>query len=183
MNVTTHFHRIDGPLGAMLLVATDQALKVIDFTDARGVPKIASDWRADPHHALLRRAQQQLAEYFAGLRPAFDLPLEPDGTPFQKAVWAVIATVPAGETITYRELATRAGRPASIRAAGAATGRNPLAIVVPCHRIVGSDGSLTGYAGGLERKRALLALEAKFAPTPRQASLAIVPPRPLVAAT
>ncbi len=89
----------------------------------------------------------------------FDLPLSPSGTPFQHAVWKAIATVPAGETISYTELARRAGHPGSFRAVGAATGRNPLAIVVPCHRIVGADGSLTGYAGGLARKRTLLALE------------------------
>ena len=95
----------------------------------------------------------------AGARKVFDLPLAPSGTPFQRVVWDAISTVPAGVTISYAELARRAGHPGSARAAGAATGRNPIAIVVPCHRIVGADGSLTGYAGGLDRKRALLALE------------------------
>jgi methylated-DNA-[protein]-cysteine S-methyltransferase len=90
----------------------------------------------------------------------FDVAMAPEGTPFQRAVWKAISSVPFGETITYGELARRAGSPGSVRAAGAATGRNPLTIVVPCHRIVGSTGSLTGYAGGLDRKRALLAMEA-----------------------
>ncbi len=130
------------------------------------MPKIAADWCADAGRPVLRAAAAQLAEYFAGERAVFDLPLAPEGTPFQQAVWTAIAEVPAGATITYRELALRAGHPGSIRAAGAATGRNSLAIVIPCHRIIGSDGSLTGYAGGLDRKRALLALEAKFAPRP-----------------
>jgi methylated-DNA-[protein]-cysteine S-methyltransferase len=93
----------------------------------------------------------------------FDLPLAPEGTPFQRDVWMAIGAVPFGDTITYGELARRCDRPSAVRAAGAATGRNPLTIVIPCHRIVGSNGALTGYAGGLERKRALLALEARHA--------------------
>lgn len=181
MKTTTYFRRIDTPLGPMLLVAADNALKVIDFEDARGAPKIAADWREDSGHpplSLLRVVAAQLAEYFAGERAVFDLPLAPEGTPFQQAVWTAIAEVPAGATITYRELALRAGHPGSIRAAGAATGRNSLAIVIPCHRIIGSDGSLTGYAGGLDRKRALLALEAKLAPRPLLALEARVSAQP-----
>jgi methylated-DNA-[protein]-cysteine S-methyltransferase len=100
---------------------------------------------------------------FAGTRTVFDLPLVPEGTPFQRDVWRAIGAVPFGATITYAELARRCGRPAAVRAAGAATGRNPLTIVIPCHRIVGSGGALTGYAGGLDRKRSLLALEARHA--------------------
>jgi len=100
-----------------------------------------------------------LAEYFGGERKRFETSLAPEGTPFQRSVWKAISTVDFGQTITYRELARRAGLPRSVRAAGAATGRNPITIIVPCHRIVGSNGSLTGYAGGLDRKRALLALE------------------------
>jgi len=102
-----------------------------------------------------------LSEYFAGARTTFTLPLSPAGTAFQREVWGAIAAIPYAETAAYRDLASRIGRPASIRAAGAATGRNPLSIIVPCHRVVGADGTLTGYAGGLERKRALLALERK----------------------
>jgi methylated-DNA-[protein]-cysteine S-methyltransferase len=181
MKTPTCFQRIDSPLGPMLAVASGDALKVIDFEDARGVPTIAPHWIADARQPLLRACARQLAEYFAGERAGFDLPLAPDGTPFQQAIWTAIRTVPAGATITYRELAARAGRPDSIRAAGTATGRNPLAIVIPCHRIIGSDGSLTGYAGGLERKRSLLALEAKFAPVPRLAPAAGATQRTLFA--
>lgn len=164
MNDTIRFDSIASPLGTMLLAAADDALFAIDFTDSRNVAPIGSDWRRDPDYPALRGAKAQLNEYFAGARKAFDLPLAARGTPFQRRVWAAIATVPFGSTLSYAELARRAGAPAAVRAAGAATGRNPWAIVVPCHRIVGSGGALTGYAGGLERKRALLALEAAQRP-------------------
>jgi methylated-DNA-[protein]-cysteine S-methyltransferase len=117
------------------------------------------EWRRDARHAPLRQAKRELAEYFGGERERFEAALAPEGTPFQRSVWKAISTVGFGKTITYADLARRAGYPGSARAAGAATGRNPISIIVPCHRIVGSDGSLTGYAGGLDRKRALLALE------------------------
>ena len=157
------FERTTGPLGPMLLLAVDDALAGVHFDGQRHHPDVDGRWRHAPGHPGLRAAQAQLTEYFAGTRTAFDLPLAPAGTPFQRAVWAAICTVRYGETITYGELAARAGAPRSIRAAGAATGRNPWGIVVPCHRIVGADGALTGYAGGLDRKRALLALEAQRA--------------------
>ncbi|MGE5617209.1 MAG: methylated-DNA--[protein]-cysteine S-methyltransferase, partial [Bacillota bacterium] len=102
---------------------------------------------------------RQLADYFEGKRRGFEMPAVAKGTPFQQRIWKEIARIPYGETITYAELARRAGAPGSARAAGAATGRNPLSIVVPCHRVVGSGGSLTGYAGGLDRKEKLLTLE------------------------
>ena len=108
----------------------------------------------------------QLREYFAGTRTEFDLPLAPEGTSFQRGVWNAISGVPFGATISSGELARRCGRPSAVRAAGAATGRNPLTIVIPCHRIMGSGGALTGYAGGLDRKRALLTLEARQAREP-----------------
>ncbi len=113
----------------------------------------------------------QLAEYFAGERRAFDLPLAPAGTPWQRAVWDALLDLPYGETITYTELAARAGRPGAARAAGAANGRNPIAIVIPCHRVVGTGGGLTGYAGGLDAKGRLLALErASRSPAPSRGS-------------
>ena len=117
------------------------------------------DGGSDARHAPLRQAKRELAEYFHGERKRFETALAPEGTPFQRSIWNAISTVDFGTTITYGELAGRAGFPGSARAAGAATGRNPLTILVPCHRIVGSSGGLTGYAGGLARKRALLALE------------------------
>lgn len=154
-----YYDRFESSIGAILLTASDDGLTGVYFERQKHQPKRAGDWQHDPGHAHLKRARRQLAEYFAGKRRQFDLALDPAGTVFQKAVWRAIAGVPYGETISYGELARRAGFPEGARAAGAATGRNPIGIVVPCHRIVGSDGSLTGYAGGLERKRALLALE------------------------
>jgi methylated-DNA-[protein]-cysteine S-methyltransferase len=151
------FH--ESPFGRMLIVAADTRLCGVYFEGQKHQAKIATQWRRDPHHAPLQQAKRELAEYFAGRRRRFEIAVAPEGTPFQLAVWHAIAAVDFGATITYSELARRAGAPGSVRAAGAATGRNPLTIIVPCHRIVGSDGSLTGYAGGLERKRALLALE------------------------
>ena len=159
MNTTIYFDRIDTPLGGMLLAANDVALTGAWFDGERYPPAIDERWQRRRDLPVLRRAAAMLAEYFDGTRKAFDIPLAPEGTRFQLAVWDQIFRVPYGETIPYRELAARSGRPEAVRAAGAATGRNPLTIFVPCHRIVGADGSLTGYAGGLDRKRALLALE------------------------
>ncbi len=155
----TRFARLATPLGPMLAIARDAVLVALDFEDAKYAPAVDPAWTEDPAWPPLRDCIAQVAEYFAGERGRFDLPLAPRGTPFQRHVWQEIAKVPYGATITYAELARRAGRPGSARAAGAATGRNPLAIVVPCHRIVAADGSLTGYAGGLARKARLLGLE------------------------
>lgn len=150
----------DSPQGQMLLVASDGGLSGAYFAGQKYFPQIAPEWRQDARHALLRQAKLELAEYFGGERECFETMLAPEGTPFQRSVWKAIFAVGFGRTITYGELAHRAGCPGSARAAGAATGRNPISVIVPCHRIVGSSGSLTGYAGGLDRKRALLALEA-----------------------
>ena len=149
----------ESPQGQMLLVADGEALCGVYFDGQKYLPQVASQWRRDPQHATLRQAKRELAEYFAGKRKRFEVALAPEGTPFQRSVWKAISTVGFGRTVSYAELAQRAGCPGSARAAGAATGRNPIGIIVPCHRILGSDGSLTGYAGGLDRKRALLALE------------------------
>lgn len=154
-----HYDFHESPHGRMLLVGGPQGLSGVYFEGQKYHPQVAAEWRRDAHHPLLRQAKRELAEYFHGERKHFELPLAPEGTPFQRSVWQAIATVAFGATITYAELARRAGCPGSARAAGAATGRNPLTIIVPCHRIVGSSGALTGYAGGLGRKRALLALE------------------------
>ena len=149
----------DSPQGQMLLVADDEGLAGVYFDGQKYHPELEREWRRDARHAVLAQAKRELAEYFALGRKTFDTPLAPEGTPFQKSVWHAISSVAFGETITYDALARRAGAPGSARAAGAATGRNPITILVPCHRIVGANGSLTGYAGGLARKRALLALE------------------------
>ena len=152
---------LETPHGRMLLVGDEKGLRGAYFVGQKHYPAIDASWQRDA--GVLRRAKRELGEYFAGRRRRFELALAAEGTPFQRAVWREIAKVASGETITYAELARRAGRPGSARAAGAATGRNPLSVIVPCHRIVGSDGSLTGYAGGLSRKKALLALEARGA--------------------
>ena len=158
------FIRFDTRLGRLYATASGDALTGIYFEGGRHAPVPEPGWRETSHDPLLSECARQLREFATGERRAFELALAPTGTPFQQAVWREIARVPYGRTITYAELASRAGAPAAIRAAGAATGRNPLSIVVPCHRVVGSHGSLTGYAGGLERKAALLALEAATAP-------------------
>jgi len=155
-----YFDYYESPLGRMMLVANDDGLTGVYFIGQKHYLRPESGWRKDPVNKALRKAKKELGEYFARKRKRFDLPLAPEGSAFQHAVWQAIAGVPFGETISYAELARRAGYPKGARAAGAATGRNPIGIIVPCHRIMGSDGSLTGYAGGLEKKRALLALEA-----------------------
>jgi methylated-DNA-[protein]-cysteine S-methyltransferase len=159
MKTVVYFDCITLPLGGMVLASDGRALTGAWFDGQRHQPSVGPGWRRRSGLPILRRAAAELAEYFAGERTAFDLPLAPAGTPYQQAVWQAIGSVPFGATIAYRELAARAGRPRSIRAAGAATGRNPLSIIIPCHRIVGTDGALTGYAGGLPRKRSLLEIE------------------------
>lgn len=153
--------RMTSPFGGILIVANARgdALCGLYFEGQKYFPPDAHRWREAPAQPVLRQASVQLRDYFSGARTQFDLPLSPEGTPFQRAVWMAIAGVPFGCTITYAELASRCGRPSAIRAAGAATGRNPITIVIPCHRIVGSGGALTGYAGGLPRKQGLLERE------------------------
>ncbi|HEX5477069.1 MAG TPA: methylated-DNA--[protein]-cysteine S-methyltransferase [Burkholderiales bacterium] len=156
-----YYDTFQSPHGGMLLVASDEGLAGVFFNRQKYFRKPAAHWKKAPRHPVLRQAKRELAEYFAGKRRDFSVALCPEGTGFQKNIWQAIAGVAYGETITYAELARRAGCPGSARAAGAATGRNPIGIIVPCHRIVGSSGLLTGYAGGLAKKRALLALEAE----------------------
>lgn len=155
-----HYDYYDSPCGRMLLVANGGALCGAYFIGQKHFKNIESDWRCDSRVAPIVQAKRELDEYFGGGRRVFDTPLAPEGTPFQRSVWRAIASAPFGETISYAELARRAGHPGSARAAGAATGRNPIGVIVPCHRIVGVDGSLIGYAGGLATKRRLLTLEA-----------------------
>ena len=154
-----YYDTFESPQGRMLLIANDEGLAGVFFNRQKHHPKRQADWTRKSDHRVLRQTKRELAEYFAGKRKRFAVALAPEGTSFQRSVWKAISTVGFGETISYGELARRAGHPGSARAAGAATGRNPIGIIVPCHRIMGADGSLTGYAGGLDRKRALLALE------------------------
>jgi methylated-DNA-[protein]-cysteine S-methyltransferase len=153
------------PLGPMTLAATDRGLCGIWFDGQKHMPDTGA-WPVQAEHALLLRATEALRQYFAGQRSPFDLPLDLNqGTVFQQQVWHGLLDIPTGQTISYGNLGRRIGRAAAVRAVGAAVGRNPISIVVPCHRVVGADGSLTGYAGGLERKVALLQLEAAMAAT------------------
>jgi methylated-DNA-[protein]-cysteine S-methyltransferase len=154
--------RIGTPLGAMTLAITPSGLAGAWFDDQVHHPG-ALAVPVETAHPLLRDAQEQLGAYFAGALQHFSLPLDPAGTPFQQAVWRALCGIPAGATSRYGDIARALHQPQAARAVGAAVGRNPLSIVVPCHRVLGRDGSLTGYAGGLARKRALLALEAASA--------------------
>ena len=142
------------PLGDLLLVAVDGALTKAHFS-----PYDEPDTPPTPDEPVLVEAVRQLTEHFAGHRTDFDLPLAPPGTAFQQRVWDELRRIPYGTTTTYGELAARLGDPKCVRAVGLANGRNPIAVVVPCHRVIGSDGKLRGYAGGIERKQRLLALE------------------------
>ena len=150
--------RIDTPLGPLTLAATARGLAGAWFDGQKHHPgPIAAP--ENPRHPHIERAARELAAYFSGRAAAIDVPLDAEGTEFQRAVWQALCGIAPGTSSTYGEVASRIGRPAAVRAVGAAVGRNPVSIVVPCHRVLGSDGSLTGYAGGLERKRSLLALE------------------------
>ena len=157
---------VPSPLGGVVVAADRAGLRWLEFQQKRDGPfSIPRDWEKDPEFPILRRAEQQLRAYFEGRLRSFSLPLAPSGTPFQQKVWAALQEIPYGETVSYTELARRAGKPSAIRAAGAANGRNPISIVIPCHRVVGKHGSLTGYGGGLEKKRGLLELEGALVST------------------
>ena len=158
------YHDFETPLGTMRVVGDAGQIDRVDLPNAAARQPDPA-WREE-HGALpapLREAKRQIGEYLAGERRVFDLPLAPAGTPFQHSVWDALRSIPYAETLSYGELAKRVGNPAASRAVGAANGRNPLAIVVPCHRVIGADGSLTGYGGGLRVKSALLALEQRVA--------------------
>lgn len=151
--------RLHTPLGPMTAAVTPSGLAGLWF-DGQAHHPGPLDAPDQPDHPWLHAADAALASYFSGAADALrDLPLDLQGTPFQRAVWQVLLGIPRGRTLTYREVASRAGSPQGVRAAGAAIGRNPVSVLVPCHRVVGQDGRLTGYAGGLPRKQALLELE------------------------
>ena len=150
---------VESPTGELLLTGDEHGLTGLYMEIRRHPPKLDRAWRREP--APFTAATAQLDEYFAGERTKFELPLAPAGTPFQQRVWAMLREIPFGETTTYGALAERLGSPKLVRAVGMANGRNPISIVVPCHRVIGAGGALVGYGGGLERKRALLAHEAE----------------------
>ncbi|MBW3164791.1 methylated-DNA--[protein]-cysteine S-methyltransferase [Ferrimonas balearica] len=145
-----HQSWLDTPVGRLVIDANAQAIVAVTFTEPQS---------AATESALTRQAKAQLLEYFAGQRQQFDLPLAPAGTPFRQSAWQALCTIPYGQTRSYGEQAEVMGKPTAVRAVGAANGANPIAIVIPCHRVIGKNGSLTGYAGGLDRKAWLLALE------------------------
>ena len=147
------------PVGKLKLVASDAGLAAILWENDREDRVRLGAMTERPDHPVLVETKRQLDDYFAGKRTQFDLPLDFHGTDFQKSVWAALLTIPAGETRSYAEIAAQIGRPSACRAVGAANGKNPISIVAPCHRVIGSDGSLTGFAGGLEGKKFLLDLE------------------------
>jgi methylated-DNA-[protein]-cysteine S-methyltransferase len=147
------FHTIDSPIGELLLTGNGSALTGLHMEPF----EVRPDWRRGP--ATFAAAEEQLRAYFAGELRDFDLPLAPRGTEFQLRVWDALRAIPYGETASYQEVAAMVGKPHASRAVGAANGRNPIAVIVPCHRVIGADGTLTGYGGGLARKRVLLELE------------------------
>jgi methylated-DNA-[protein]-cysteine S-methyltransferase len=151
------YTRMESPVGPLLLVADDSGLRRIDFVNGRIPAQADPQWHNDAEP--LRETARQLRAYFAGELEFFDLTLAPQGTPFQQTVWNRLCEIPFGETISYGELARRIGNPNASRAVGLANGSNPIPIVIPCHRVIGSNGKLTGYGGGLPIKEKLLALE------------------------
>jgi methylated-DNA-[protein]-cysteine S-methyltransferase len=153
------FCRLDSPIGPLLLTSDGESLTGLYMGTPSKQPQMGSDWIEGSDAGPLTRAERQLMEYFSGNRKVFDLPLELEGTEFQKRVWWQLSKIPFGETLSYGQLANRLGNPNASRAVGLANGRNPIAVIVPCHRVIGADGSLTGFGGGIPRKRWLLSHE------------------------
>jgi methylated-DNA-[protein]-cysteine S-methyltransferase len=158
MNVTPLHTTVESPIGELLLVGDEEHLSGLYMQGGPRPKRIDPAWRSaeEPFAA----AREQLAQYFAGERTEFDLPLRMEGPEFERAVWAQLRTIGYGETASYGQIARRIGRPDTARAVGVANARNPIAVIVPCHRVIGADGSLTGFGGGLERKQFLLEHEA-----------------------
>jgi methylated-DNA-[protein]-cysteine S-methyltransferase len=147
----------ESPIGPLLLAGTPWHLTLVSFAEGKHARQVMSEWQED--RAPFRRAIEQLSQYFAGKLRKFDLPLRLEGTEFQNSVWTALSSIPYGETISYKRLAERVGRPKAVRAVGAANGANPIPIILPCHRVIGQDDSLTGFGGGLPLKQRLLQLE------------------------
>jgi methylated-DNA-[protein]-cysteine S-methyltransferase len=159
--VTYAFKTIPSPVGELKLVASDKGLAAILWeNDGPDRVKLGA-MTEQPAHPVLVEAARQIGDYFAGARKTFSVPLDFHGTEFQKSVWAALLTIPFGETRSYAEIARQVGRPTAFRAVGAANGRNPISIIAPCHRVIGTNGTLTGFAGGLEAKALLLGLEGR----------------------
>jgi len=154
---------MDSELGPILFACDDQSLTRVHFTDSSKPLTMDDTWRRTPKDPLLQETRRQLDEYFSGKRRQFSLPLAMEGTDFQINVWKALTTIPYGTTWSYKELAAAVGNPAACRAVGNANGKNKIVIIVPCHRVIGSDGDLVGFASGLVRKRYLISLEQSYA--------------------
>ncbi|MEG0346866.1 MAG: methylated-DNA--[protein]-cysteine S-methyltransferase, partial [Acinetobacter sp.] len=150
---------MDSPVGALKLVAHDQALVAVMWDNEDHKRVRLAELIEDRQHPMLLRVKKQLEEYFAGQRQQFDLPLDFQGTDFQQQVWQALLTIPYGEKRSYKDIAVQIGNEKAVRAVGAANGRNPISIIAPCHRVIGSSGALVGFAGGLDKKQILLSLE------------------------
>jgi len=159
MDPRIFFTRLDSPVGALFLTSNGEAITELFMEKHKGAPKPIDEWRRDDN--LFREAADQLRAYFAGELTDFDLPLATSGAPFQQRVWDELRKIPYGSTVSYGELARRMDNPKASRAVGAANGSNPISIIIPCHRVIGSNGKLTGYGGGIERKKFLLEFEAE----------------------
>jgi methylated-DNA-[protein]-cysteine S-methyltransferase len=157
MTTSCVYTYLDSPIGSLLLAGRSGTLEIVRFPNGRMAMAPEDDWRRDD--GAFGTAKRQLDEYFGGLRRRFDLPMAPRATPFQARVLAALQRIPYGETRSYKDIACAIGEPRSVRAVGGANGRNPLPIVIPCHRVIGSGGQLTGFGGGIETKRFLLDLE------------------------
>jgi methylated-DNA-[protein]-cysteine S-methyltransferase len=159
--MSSFYKTMDSPVGLLTLVANDKGLAAILWENDDPERVRLGPMEEDGKHPVLLEAERQLEDYFAGKLERFSLPLEFTGTDFQKKVWTALTTIPFGETRSYAEIARQIGHPAAVRAVGAANGKNPISIVAPCHRVIGSDGKLTGFAGGLEAKAFLLQMESR----------------------
>ncbi len=157
VNGAAYAQTMDSPLGLLTLLSNGKALTAIRIADKPLADK--AQLASGAKDAVLAKAKQQLKKYFAGQLSKFELPMEADGTPFQKKVWRALSKIPFGKTASYKDIAKMVGSPKAFRAVGTANGKNPLCIVVPCHRVISNDGSLGGYTGGLSKKRYLLSLE------------------------
>ncbi len=155
----TYYSWFESPVGVLLLAGSEAGLKLVSFSAGTRTKSVDADWHQD--RAVFTDVVDQLKSYFAGERKAFDLPLVLEGTTFQKRVWTSLQNIPYGETVSYKVLAERVGSPKAVRAVGAANGANPIPIIIPCHRVIGNDGSLTGFGGGLPLKKRLLELESR----------------------
>jgi len=154
-----HYCHYNSPIGKLLLIGTEGILEELHFPNSQGKKHIPDDWQYN--EATFKEVLLQLAEYFAGKRQEFDLKLSPEGTAFQKRVWQELQQIPFGQTACYGDIAERIGKPKASRAVGMANSKNPLPVIVPCHRVIGKDGSLTGFGGGLDIKKQLLKLESR----------------------